>query len=137
MTVTPLGRDQDCSLKIRESNVPAPWFLDPGGWSKTAVVRLFFIFPGICTLSLASVPQIKPPFYYKELPLIISRYRYHVSLDDKELVEDWQDAHCNNVSSKLASETLQLRNHRKIFNPIGTSLGGNSNNISGCITFVP
>ncbi|KAL6036674.1 hypothetical protein STEG23_021821, partial [Scotinomys teguina] len=28
------------------------WFLDPGGWSKTAVVELYFIFPGICTLSL-------------------------------------------------------------------------------------
>ncbi|KAL6048306.1 hypothetical protein STEG23_013547 [Scotinomys teguina] len=28
------------------------WFLNPGGWSKTAVVRLYFIFPGICTLSL-------------------------------------------------------------------------------------
>ncbi|KAL6076473.1 hypothetical protein STEG23_020591, partial [Scotinomys teguina] len=44
--------DQDCSLKNRELDGPAPWFLDPGGWSKTAVVRLFFIFPGICTLSL-------------------------------------------------------------------------------------
>ncbi|KAL6092916.1 hypothetical protein STEG23_028272 [Scotinomys teguina] len=53
MTVTPLGWDQDCSLKIREPEVPAPfWFLDPGGWSKTAVVGLYFIFPGICTLSL-------------------------------------------------------------------------------------
>ncbi|KAL6091685.1 hypothetical protein STEG23_024279 [Scotinomys teguina] len=52
MTVTPLGRDQDCSLKIREPDVPAPWFLDPGGWSKTASVSLYFIFPGICTLSL-------------------------------------------------------------------------------------
>ncbi|KAL6077525.1 hypothetical protein STEG23_006723 [Scotinomys teguina] len=28
------------------------WFLDPRGWSKTAAVRLYFIFPGICTLSL-------------------------------------------------------------------------------------
>ncbi|KAL6076810.1 hypothetical protein STEG23_002074, partial [Scotinomys teguina] len=28
------------------------WFLDPGGWSKTTAVRLYFIFPGICTLSL-------------------------------------------------------------------------------------
>ncbi|KAL6072695.1 hypothetical protein STEG23_003804 [Scotinomys teguina] len=28
------------------------WFLDPGGWSKTTTVRLYFIFPGICTLSL-------------------------------------------------------------------------------------
>ncbi|KAL6071219.1 hypothetical protein STEG23_038330 [Scotinomys teguina] len=52
MTVTPLGRDQDCSLKNREPDVPAPWFLDPGGWSKTTTVRLYFIFPGICTLSL-------------------------------------------------------------------------------------
>ncbi|KAL6082445.1 hypothetical protein STEG23_013665, partial [Scotinomys teguina] len=52
MTVTPLGRDQDCSLKIREPDVPASWFLDPGGWSKTAAVSLYFIFPGICTLSL-------------------------------------------------------------------------------------
>ncbi|KAL6086930.1 hypothetical protein STEG23_029865 [Scotinomys teguina] len=52
MTVTPLGWDQDCSLKIREPEVPAPWFLDPGGWSKTAAVSLYFIFPRICTLSL-------------------------------------------------------------------------------------
>ncbi|KAL6058833.1 hypothetical protein STEG23_004927 [Scotinomys teguina] len=28
------------------------WFLDPGGWGKTAAVGLYFIFPGICTLSL-------------------------------------------------------------------------------------
>ncbi|KAL6039199.1 hypothetical protein STEG23_012223, partial [Scotinomys teguina] len=52
MTVMPLGQDQDCSLKNREPDVPASWFLDPGGWSKTAAVRLYFIFPGICTLSL-------------------------------------------------------------------------------------
>ncbi|KAL6059825.1 hypothetical protein STEG23_005935 [Scotinomys teguina] len=52
MTVTPLGRDQDCSLKNREPDVPASWFLDPGGWSKAAAVGLYFIFPGICTLSL-------------------------------------------------------------------------------------
>ncbi|KAL6037095.1 hypothetical protein STEG23_007400 [Scotinomys teguina] len=54
MTVTPLGRDQDCSLKNREPepDVRLSWFLDPGGWSKTTVVGLYFIFPGICTLSL-------------------------------------------------------------------------------------
>ncbi|KAL6033537.1 hypothetical protein STEG23_032987, partial [Scotinomys teguina] len=45
-------RDQDCSLKNREPDVLAPWFLDPGGWSKAAEVGLYFIFPGICTLSL-------------------------------------------------------------------------------------
>ncbi|KAL6040598.1 hypothetical protein STEG23_001938 [Scotinomys teguina] len=33
------------------------WFLDPGGWSKTAVVRLYFIFPGICTLSLNTATE--------------------------------------------------------------------------------
>ncbi|KAL6051519.1 hypothetical protein STEG23_011324 [Scotinomys teguina] len=53
MTVTTLGRDQDCSLKNREPDVLGPWFLDPGGWSKTATVSLYFIFPGIYTLSLA------------------------------------------------------------------------------------
>ncbi|KAL6079786.1 hypothetical protein STEG23_023427 [Scotinomys teguina] len=52
MTVTPLGQDQDCSLKNREPDVPASWFLDPEGWSKTAAVNLYFIFSGICKLSL-------------------------------------------------------------------------------------
>ncbi|KAL6035983.1 hypothetical protein STEG23_038428 [Scotinomys teguina] len=28
------------------------WFLDPGGWGKATTVGLYFIFPGICTLSL-------------------------------------------------------------------------------------
>ncbi|KAL6036459.1 hypothetical protein STEG23_034170 [Scotinomys teguina] len=46
---------KDCSLKIQEPEVPSPWFLDPGGWSKTAAVNLYFIFPGICTLSLAKM----------------------------------------------------------------------------------
>ncbi|KAL6060426.1 hypothetical protein STEG23_022634 [Scotinomys teguina] len=52
MTVTPLGRDQDCSLKNREPDVPA--LLVPGSWrlGKAAVVGLYFIFPGLCTLSL-------------------------------------------------------------------------------------
>ncbi|KAL6091419.1 hypothetical protein STEG23_007235, partial [Scotinomys teguina] len=42
----------DCSLKIREPEVPP--ILVPGSWrlSKTAAVGLYFIFPGICTLSL-------------------------------------------------------------------------------------
>ncbi|KAL6063627.1 hypothetical protein STEG23_010632 [Scotinomys teguina] len=33
------------------------WFLDPGGWSKATTVGLYFIFPGICTLSL-TCPEI-------------------------------------------------------------------------------
>ncbi|KAL6045408.1 hypothetical protein STEG23_020721 [Scotinomys teguina] len=31
---------------------PLSWFLDPGGWSKATAVGLYFIFPGICALSL-------------------------------------------------------------------------------------
>ncbi|KAL6086073.1 hypothetical protein STEG23_015907, partial [Scotinomys teguina] len=52
MTATPLGQDQDCSLKNREPDVPA--LLVPGSWrlEQDAAVRLYFIFPGICTLSL-------------------------------------------------------------------------------------
>ncbi|KAL6079256.1 hypothetical protein STEG23_004392, partial [Scotinomys teguina] len=61
MTVMPLGRDQDCSLKNREPDVLAAWFLDPGGWSKTAAVRLYFIFPGICTLSLQCEEYLPVP----------------------------------------------------------------------------
>ncbi|KAL6033860.1 hypothetical protein STEG23_013461, partial [Scotinomys teguina] len=34
MTVMPLGRDQDCSLKNREPDVRLSWFLDPGGWEQ-------------------------------------------------------------------------------------------------------
>ncbi|KAL6079258.1 hypothetical protein STEG23_004394 [Scotinomys teguina] len=55
MTVTPLGQDRDCSLKNLEPDVRAPWFLDPRGRSKTAAVRLYFIFPEICTLSLRTL----------------------------------------------------------------------------------
>ncbi|KAL6092308.1 hypothetical protein STEG23_017876, partial [Scotinomys teguina] len=52
MTVTTLGRNQDCSLKNRDSDVQA--LLLPGSWrlEKTAAVGLYFIFPGICILSL-------------------------------------------------------------------------------------
>ncbi|KAL6032199.1 hypothetical protein STEG23_026908 [Scotinomys teguina] len=66
MTVTPLGQDQDCSLKNREPDVRLSWFLDPGGWSKTAAVGLYFIFPGICTLSLIQV--------HFKLPVSFSRW---------------------------------------------------------------
>ncbi|KAL6084625.1 hypothetical protein STEG23_004767 [Scotinomys teguina] len=68
----------DCSLKIREPEVPAPWFLDPGGWSKTTAVGLYFIFPGICTLSLVSVPQINP---FLLQGVAINNFRY--TLADK------------------------------------------------------
>ncbi|KAL6037370.1 hypothetical protein STEG23_003558 [Scotinomys teguina] len=42
------------------------WFLDPGGWGKATAVGLYFIFPGICTLSLeirkerSGTPEAQP-----------------------------------------------------------------------------
>ncbi|KAL6069268.1 hypothetical protein STEG23_019727 [Scotinomys teguina] len=41
------------------------WFLDPGGWNKTAAVSLYFIFPGICTLSLMQM-QLSEEAYRKD-----------------------------------------------------------------------
>ncbi|KAL6092658.1 hypothetical protein STEG23_038213 [Scotinomys teguina] len=51
------------------------WFLDPGGWSKAAAVGLYFIFPGICTLSLE---QIGPAFLLRksEMWVIFQRELY-------------------------------------------------------------
>ncbi|KAL6088892.1 hypothetical protein STEG23_001845 [Scotinomys teguina] len=57
MTVTPLGRDQDCALRTESRMCRLSWFLDPGGWGKAAAVGLYFIFPGICTLSLPFAGQ--------------------------------------------------------------------------------
>ncbi|KAL6068584.1 hypothetical protein STEG23_000398 [Scotinomys teguina] len=90
MTVMPLGRNQDCSLKNREPDVPAPWFLDPGGWSKTAAVSLYFIFPGICTLSLGGQKRVSDPLelelqIFYELPS--TRTALHNTLDD-QIVDD-------------------------------------------------
>ncbi|KAL6045401.1 hypothetical protein STEG23_020714 [Scotinomys teguina] len=80
MTVTPLGRDQDCSLKNREPDVLAPWFLDPGGWSKTTAVRLYFIFPGICTLSLVIVyPSVVFDAVEDEIGIISEKIRLESS----------------------------------------------------------
>ncbi|KAL6057599.1 hypothetical protein STEG23_016615, partial [Scotinomys teguina] len=72
MTVTPLERDQDCNLKIRDPDVPAPWILDPGGWSKTAVVSLYFFFPGICTLSLSILVETTVLLTFAQQKLVCS-----------------------------------------------------------------
>ncbi|KAL6076273.1 hypothetical protein STEG23_020820, partial [Scotinomys teguina] len=46
------------------------WFLDPGGWSKTAAVGLYFIFPGICTLSLLVL--VRHPAQMLTLPVVLN-----------------------------------------------------------------
>ncbi|KAL6055890.1 hypothetical protein STEG23_016939, partial [Scotinomys teguina] len=69
----------DCSLKIREPEVPAPWFLDPGGWSKTAAVNLYFIFPGICTLSLSSNLSACVCFMVRKSLAVTFRFRSDIS----------------------------------------------------------
>ncbi|KAL6030268.1 hypothetical protein STEG23_031665, partial [Scotinomys teguina] len=40
------------ALRTKSRMCQLSWFLDPGGWSKTTAVGLYFIFPEICTLSL-------------------------------------------------------------------------------------
>ncbi|KAL6040651.1 hypothetical protein STEG23_002123 [Scotinomys teguina] len=86
MTVTPLWLDQDCSLKNREPDVLS-WFLDPGGWSKTTSVGLYFIFPGICTLSL--VPS-SCQTYAKANPQGPSRYASPTPAPRTPTIQEWQ-----------------------------------------------
>ncbi|KAL6060155.1 hypothetical protein STEG23_004044 [Scotinomys teguina] len=64
------------------------WFLDPGGWSKTATVSLYFIFPGICTLSLHLTYTIAHT-------QILSRVHYFWSLEK------------NNVAAILRQENYE------------------------------
>ncbi|KAL6090672.1 hypothetical protein STEG23_023456, partial [Scotinomys teguina] len=44
------------ALRTESRKCRLSWFLDPRGWNKTAAVRLYFIFPGICTLFLPYFP---------------------------------------------------------------------------------
>ncbi|KAL6036286.1 hypothetical protein STEG23_024022 [Scotinomys teguina] len=50
------------------------WFLDPGGWSKTAAVGLYFIFPEICTLSLNAAATASGPVN-KQRELLVRKPR--------------------------------------------------------------
>ncbi|KAL6084522.1 hypothetical protein STEG23_028880 [Scotinomys teguina] len=52
-------RTRTAALRTESRMCQLSWFLDPGGWSKAAAVRLYFIFPGICTLSLDTKSTIK------------------------------------------------------------------------------
>ncbi|KAL6048220.1 hypothetical protein STEG23_013484, partial [Scotinomys teguina] len=111
MTVTPLGRDQDCSLKNREPDGPAPWFLDPGGWSKTATVSLYFIFPGICSLSLIKA-YIKSPSIEKSFSFHIDLFQVDIAM---EMKMDWrstwkehaQDVMEDNPYTLLSSKDIE------------------------------
>ncbi|KAL6076083.1 hypothetical protein STEG23_029787 [Scotinomys teguina] len=49
--MVPLPR-KTAALRTESRMCRLSWFLDPGGWGKAAAVRLYFIFPEICTLSL-------------------------------------------------------------------------------------
>ncbi|KAL6084670.1 hypothetical protein STEG23_027609 [Scotinomys teguina] len=111
MTVTLLGRDQDCSLKIRELDVAAPWFLDPGGWSKTSVASLYFIFPGICTLSLREdvilewiflprKPNKKLKTYIEKICDLIHKERVVLHIETAEFIPD---------NTELTSLFIQLQ----------------------------
>ncbi|KAL6038193.1 hypothetical protein STEG23_030961, partial [Scotinomys teguina] len=93
-------------------------FLDPGGWGKTAVVGLYFIFPGICTLSLVS----KPPSFQS---LAIQAVSDMVSLswlgpqDKCNEIISWLDK--NQTAEKEEFEDQQ-KELEKVCNPIITKL---------------
>ncbi|KAL6084927.1 hypothetical protein STEG23_036236, partial [Scotinomys teguina] len=67
------------------------WFLDPGGWSKAATVGLYFIFPGICTLSLTQgtegIRECSEILAVGQMKTIFTRNRPvdSVDLDEKRL----------------------------------------------------
>ncbi|KAL6036198.1 hypothetical protein STEG23_024931, partial [Scotinomys teguina] len=52
MSPEKMSRTRTAALRTESRMCQLSWFLDPGGWSKAAAVGLYFIFPGICTLSL-------------------------------------------------------------------------------------
>ncbi|KAL6070127.1 hypothetical protein STEG23_037925, partial [Scotinomys teguina] len=117
-----LGADEDCSLKIREPDVLATWFLDPGGWSKTATVSLYFIFPGICTLSLGERQGsnfiLLPVFlasFVEEWPFL----QYVFSTPYKETGD--YSGMCIFLSA-LSAEILSVLSHRNIIQFYGVIL---------------
>ncbi|KAL6087024.1 hypothetical protein STEG23_036105, partial [Scotinomys teguina] len=71
------------------------WFLDPGGWSKTAVVGLYFIFPGICTLSLELLVEPSHDELIDRFAAVIARLlldQQARQLEEKDRVIRKQDA---------------------------------------------
>ncbi|KAL6053008.1 hypothetical protein STEG23_023179 [Scotinomys teguina] len=52
MTAPPWSGTRTAALRTESRMCRLSWFMDPGGWSKAAAVGLYFIFLGICTLSL-------------------------------------------------------------------------------------
>ncbi|KAL6088336.1 hypothetical protein STEG23_010770, partial [Scotinomys teguina] len=86
------------------------WFLDPGGWGKAAVVGLYFIFPGICTLSLESTWRTVFARAYIFLPLcregcfVSPAPMTHPSRLSIDLVKDIPEMHCPN--EKIQKELI-------------------------------
>ncbi|KAL6086645.1 hypothetical protein STEG23_000213, partial [Scotinomys teguina] len=66
------------ALRTKSRMCRLSWFLDPGGWSKNATVGLYFIFPGICTLSLE-----KKSYGYQQ-KLIKIRFEQEKPLDEEK-----------------------------------------------------
>ncbi|KAL6091148.1 hypothetical protein STEG23_028601 [Scotinomys teguina] len=67
------------------------WFLHPGGWGKAAAVGLYFIFPGICTLTLIS-PDLeidKPPVAVSEPSLFENMTLRRMVLDNDSSVKEF------------------------------------------------
>ncbi|KAL6082267.1 hypothetical protein STEG23_013104 [Scotinomys teguina] len=106
MTVTPLGRDQDCSLKNREPDVLT--LLVPGSWrlEQGAVVGLYFIFPGICTLSLVLEPLYKK--HANKVMLQLKTLRFPIPTKDTVMVPT-----CTRLGQQQEKGMLKLQQAMK------------------------
>ncbi|KAL6030233.1 hypothetical protein STEG23_011453 [Scotinomys teguina] len=85
------------------------WFLDPGGWSKTTAVSLYFIFPGICTLSL-----IQPLLLLLLLLLLLHAFTAAV-VHSKQTPQNVYSGHINNQDFVIKEKGEMLNSLREFF----------------------
>ncbi|KAL6032023.1 hypothetical protein STEG23_008460, partial [Scotinomys teguina] len=81
------ARTKTAALRTESRMCRLSWFLDPGGWGKAAALGLYFIFPGICTLSLGPKVKEGPPRAYR-----IDVFVFPLERDDEKVTPYKQSA---------------------------------------------
>ncbi|KAL6093617.1 hypothetical protein STEG23_016072 [Scotinomys teguina] len=105
------------------------WFLDPGGWSKTDVFGLYFIFPGICTLSLMETftASQDPPIKFEKLCRAAVLWERNDSLQCNAICDSLNDNGSSglmylNIWSPSCQNNLERTNRRLWTQLIGSGL---------------
>ncbi|KAL6030618.1 hypothetical protein STEG23_021592 [Scotinomys teguina] len=86
-------------------------FLDPGGWSKTAAVGLYFIFPGICTLSLVLCSNNPTPgtnFDISYSSVVVIEYPDQKQLTGERIYFVYDDITLNLIGEKVGDNFLNI-----------------------------